>query len=87
MARVADFNINDYVRVKLTPMGIEILKQRHEQLMSFYKKGSIDEFNLRIDAEGYYKTQMWDLMQTFGAHLGLGARLPFETNIILCTEG
>ncbi len=78
------FNVNDYAKVKLTPEGIKILKKQHEALRHLV--GFTREFDLKIDAQGYYKTQMWDLMQTFGPHISLGKKVPFETNIILCLE-
>ena len=31
------FNINDYVKVKLTPKGIEILARKHEELKKSFR--------------------------------------------------
>lgn len=73
------FNINDYVKVKLTDHGREIHKQQYEQWfkdMPWYEYTPPQE-----DAEGWSKWQMWDLMQTFGAVLYNGCKLPFETEI------
>lgn len=76
------FNMNDHVKVKLTELGIDILKNRHEKVKEIFP--SLDEFKLNLDEDGYYKTQLHDLFNTFGNYFYMGAiGLPFETNIIL----
>lgn len=67
-----DFNINYYVKVKLTKTGRDILKNDPMRTLS------VDE-----DENGYSKWQMWDLMATFGKYIHMGGNLPFETNIII----
>lgn len=77
------FNINDSVKVKLNDRGREILKQQHELLFK-----DIPRYKFtppREDAEGWSKWQMWDLMQTFGPHISLGSKVPFETEIEIVT--
>jgi len=80
------FNVNNYVKVKLTERGKEILRDRHEELDHHIKsrggKG-VGTFILRLDEEGYYKTQLWMLMETFGEHISIASEPPFETDIIL----
>jgi len=77
--KMMKFNINDYVKVKLTPFGVEILARKHAELKKEYP--SLHEFKMPvIDSEGYTKYQMWHLMQDFGDCLGFGT-LPFETTI------
>lgn len=68
------FNINDYVWVKLTEKGRQLYRDEYYRLMKEYPK--IEE-----DKEGYSRWQMWDLMQTFGSFCGLGSPLPFETDV------
>ena len=82
-----EFNINNYVKVKLNDKGIEILKDRHEELnrrLAMFGGKGFDKFKLRVDSEGYYKTQMWSLMEMFGESIGIGFECVFETNIICC---
>lgn len=85
-----DFNVNHYAKVKLTPLGEAILKKKHENLMLKLKKHCDDfieyPFNLKLDEDGYYKDQLWCIMQTFGNYVNLSGQPPFETNIILCKE-
>ncbi len=70
------FNINDNVKVKLTPHGIGVLISRHEKLMGEYP------FRMpQIDSQGYTEYQLWELMNIFGEHMGMGSKLPFQTEI------
>lgn len=63
------FNINHYVRVKLTDYGKEILKKNDL------------EFLHKPDEDGFSKWQLWVLMETFGKYTHLGYELPFGANI------
>lgn len=81
-----EFNINEDVYLKLTKIGIAILKKRHEELVGTPYKGP------RVDENGYTKMQLWEVMQIFGNYLipgysyGKGIDLPFETNIAIADE-
>lgn len=61
------FNINDYVRVKLTFIGWALLNGKNRIVSE--------------DTEGWSRWQLWDLMNTFGTSLYNGCDVPFETNI------
>lgn len=76
-----NFNINNHVKVKLTPFGIHILKKQHDDLSQWMN--NLGEFELQLTEDGYYKTQLWCLMETFGPHIHIGTNTPFETEIIL----
>ena len=69
-----EFNINNYVKIKLTTDGREILR----------KKG-LDFYIDKEDQYGWSKWQLWNLLQTFGEHIFLGCDLPFESNIKILT--
>jgi hypothetical protein len=71
------FNINDDVKVKLTPVGFEI----HRKYWAPYT--SNDYIPPRVDDEGYSTFQLWDLMVIFGSHIHMWGNNPFETEIIL----
>lgn len=76
------FNINDSVKVKLNDHGREILKQKHEMLFKVLGIPRYREFvPPQEDEQGWSKWQLWDLMQTFGTHISLGSKVPFETEI------
>ena len=80
-------NLNDTVKVRLTQKGIDVLMQNNETLNEKIKSlgGKPRQFySPHLDDEGYFKTQLWALMQDFGPHLGVSKPLVFETEIILC---
>ena len=74
-------NLNDEVKIKLKDQGIEILKQEHERINQLLKRK--DKFELKLDEDGYYKEQLWKIMQVFGKYIAFGADVPFETDIIV----
>jgi hypothetical protein len=67
---IIKFNINNYVKVKLTPMGKEILKETYFE-------------NIAEDDNGWSRWQLWELMLIFGKHLHMGLDNPFEIEIKL----
>ena len=82
MKKQINFNINDYVYVKLTPYGKEILDKDSEDLARYWNKPR-DFFkrNIKEDEDGYSKWQLHNLMESFGKHCFNGCNLPFETTI------
>lgn len=72
------FNINYHIKVKLKPEGVKIYKE-------FWKEFAPNK-EPDLDAEGYYQTQLWALMEVFGQHIHFGFDQPFETEIILLNE-
>ena len=76
------FNLNDYVRVRLTERGLQIMNDEDARLCALYPKMRKPE-PLKVDAEGYARFQLWALMQQFGPHIGLAIRSPFETEILI----
>ena len=77
------FNINGYVKVKLTDKGREILKKEHESLVKEFGVSFIGDhpFLPTEDENGYGEWQLWRLMETFGKHIYMGCDPPFETTI------
>lgn len=84
-----EFNINNYVKVKLTKKGVELLRKeqeaREEELRNYRLSASLDLSLLtpKADDDGYTKFQLWDLMAIFGPHIAQVGELPIETNIII----
>ncbi|AJD92050.1 hypothetical protein JMA_27330 [Jeotgalibacillus malaysiensis] len=81
----AKFNTNYPVKVKLTDYGIQVLRERHQALnQNIIDRGGkgLGEFELRLDDEGYYRTQMWMLIEKFGYPANMLLN-PFDANIIL----
>lgn len=73
-ARAVGITPNDYVRIKLTDYGRELLRKQHQALNAKLQiplpgDGVPDE-----DEQGWSKWHLWWLMRKFG---GLGAGSPF----------
>ena len=80
------FNINDYVKIKLNPSGVKVLRQNHERIFGseLLKKYPFKE--PQKDKHGYSEFQMWHFMDEFG-NMSMGSfnqLQPYETNIIIC---
>ena len=69
-----NFNINSYVRVKLTDEGHTVLKAFYGQFNQDYKK-------ILTFEDGWYIFQLWMLMSIFGDKLCNGCNNMFDTNI------
>jgi len=74
------FNINEYVRVRLSSEGLAILMDRHSDLARRWP--SVGDFvPPKVDSDGWSEFQLWNLMQIFGPHITMGCKPPFETTI------
>lgn len=56
------FNINEYIYVKLTDRGKNILNNYYADF----------DWKPTPNEEGYYKFQMWQFMNLFGNHFSMG---------------
>jgi hypothetical protein len=76
------FNMNDKVKVKLTPRGIAEMKRLHDELRKIAP--SVGEFKEPVkDKEGYSTHQAWCLFSDLGHLMVMGFELPFETDILI----
>ena len=79
------FNINDYVKVKLTAYGCKI----HVEYYSKYLPNNLmsnPKFILPIiDEEGFTKYQLWEFMNIFGEHMTHAAEQVIQGNLIYFT--
>ena len=92
-----EFNINDYVKVKLTKTGMDIMKQYYVDIAKNTRnpKDAIETFgrsvSSKMDEEGYLSMQLHEVMNIFGWYIkwqkGLsGDDLPFDTTILIRDE-
>lgn len=77
---IVNFNINDFIYVKLKPVGIAELEKQHRDLLKTFP-GMGDFEYPEEDADGYSKWQMHQLMSTFGQLFSTGLPEPFNLNI------
>lgn len=74
------FNINDYLRIRLTEAGREAMLLNHHALYQHTAK--MPEFvEPTPDADGWLKMQAWEVMREFGRHIHMTGPVPFETTI------
>jgi hypothetical protein len=76
------FNTNDSILIKLTTLGLAIMREEHRALAA--KLPQMGEFEApKTDEHGYSRMQLWVVMRTFGPHITMGGRAPFETTIAI----
>lgn len=76
------FNINDYVRVRLTDFGRKVHRERFRKLNAQIPLHADLEYTPpKEDENGWSEWQMWCLIDTFGEHVGMCKEQPFETGI------
>jgi hypothetical protein len=77
------FNVNNYVRVKLTDEGKRAHRIWHDNLYSNVSQEKRDAWYAppKEDADGWSKWQLWTLMQEVGWACSNGMNTPFETEI------
>jgi len=80
-----EFNINNYVKVKLTKVGIKELEKQHNELAKYFPKIGLF-VPPKIDENGYSSFQLHTLMSKFGNIMSLCSATPFETTILICNE-
>lgn len=81
-------HINDWIKVRLTPAGVEILRQQHEMMehrlmLRTGGTATSSPFTVRTDEDGYTSFQLWDLMARFGPFIGLRKPEPFIGEMIV----
>lgn len=77
------FNINNYVKVKLTEKGKNIIENYYSNIPQLENHSRPLP---KEDENGWSKWQMWDLMSMFGDKMFNGCDVPFETEIEIPKE-
>lgn len=65
------FNLNDFVKVKLTDHGIDLYYHQYDDLIS--RGAKLTRSYPKIDDSGYTEFQLWRFMQIYGKHMANGA--------------
>ena len=70
---------NDYVRVKLTAYGREVLRKQHDELVAAYPKSRLGGDGVPDeDADGWSVWQLWRLMAKLGPAMTAGRPHAFD---------
>ena len=68
-------NLNDRIKVKLTPKGVDIFYHQHDELNKWLKSVNsllIEPYMPEIDKDGYTEFQLWEFMGIYGDHMKMG---------------
>ncbi len=86
-------NINDKVKIKLSPHGRDILLEKTrtlladhpDQLQKFNSGLGVFHEKLAGDEEGYTTWQLWEVMHYWGDQCYNGQpNMPFEAEVVIC---
>lgn len=82
-------NLNDRIKVKLTPLGVEIYYHQYDELNKQIKERGGKQLEPRmpeIDKDGYTKFTLWNFMELYGEHMGMCKKNVIEPLDIIITE-
>lgn len=82
-AGLVSYNFNEPIRVKLTDLGHQILRDRHARLKQKLPKIG-DYIAPTEDADGFVSFAVWEAMHLFGPWMELGSwPLPIDSEVRL----
>jgi len=84
-----NMDIYSKVRVKLNIWGIQILKERYDEMCEKNPKMRefLGDYRLpEVDKEGYTDFTLGSLMNIFGPHIETETKLPFDRVILIAEE-
>lgn len=78
-------NINEKIKVKLTPIGAEIYYKQYDELNKNAGKTVLEPRMPKIDKDGYTEFQLWHFIELYGEHIGVCKPNVIEPiEIVLC---
>lgn len=67
-------NLNDRIKVKLTPLGAEIYYHQYDEVNKRIKENDgteLEPIMPQIDKDGYTEFQLWHFIELYGKHIGM----------------
>ena len=64
-------NLNETIKVKLTPYGAEIYYKQFDEVNKQYGREICKPHMPRIDKDGYTEFQLWHFIELYGEHIGM----------------
>jgi hypothetical protein len=77
------FNINNYVRVKLTEAGSAYLIKQRSLLQQEFPNARFPDLEIQVDSDGYTEFQLYELMYEFGPFMSPEFPAMFDANIYI----
>lgn len=68
---IQKINLNETIKVKLTPYGAEIYYKQFDELNKKYGREICKPQMPRIDKDGYTEFQLWNFIELYGQHIGM----------------
>jgi len=81
-----EFNINDYILVRLNESGYNHLATVHNKYcgqIADWEKREGKYYKSNADENGYTKFQMWHFIELFGPVTGITSPMYFDTTILI----
>ena len=81
-------NLNEIIKVKLTPLGAEIYYKQFDELNKQYGREICKPQMPKIDKDGYTEFQLWNFIELYGQHIGMCKPNVIEPlDIVYCGSG
>lgn len=64
-------NLNERIKVKLTPLGAEIYYKQYDELNKNAGKTVLEPRMPKIDKDGYTEFLLWNFIELYGEHIGM----------------
>lgn len=74
-------NLNEMIKVKLTDHGKDIFYHQFDEINEFVGRVALEPHYPEVDENGYTKFQLWQFIDQYGEHIGVGKKpiiMPFE---------
>ena len=68
---IQKINLNETIKVKLTPYGAEIYYKQFDELNKQHGREICKPQMPRIDKDGYTEFQLWYFIELYGQHIGM----------------
>ena len=82
---VQKINLNETIKVKLTPLGAEIYYKQFDELNKQCWREICKPQMPRIDKDGYTEFQFWHFIELYGQHIGMCKQNVIEPlDIVYC---
>lgn len=68
---IQKINLNETVKVKLTPLGAKIYYKQFDDVNKQYGREICKPQMPQIDKDGYTEFQLWHFIELYGQHIGM----------------
>lgn len=79
-------NLNDRIRVRLTPLGVKIFYSQFDDLNLSLGREVLEPHMPEIEKDGYTEMQLWHFIQLYGPYIGVGRENVIEPLDIIFIE-